>query len=327
MEENLTGRYIKALVNSPQSTGVKIGETIKIIRDNGRCTLDTTSSGISGMSINKPLNLKHWELLPLETTKKDVIKVNDWIVRTTNSSGGNKVTKGKSYQVIEDTRSNVNLIDDEGNVDNFDTKYFRLAEPHEIPKQEPPKPDMKAIQEECKRRFPIGCKFISSCNSKVTRVLKNDSCTYSISEHVKIYAGSGQGLLYKDGVYAQLMSLPKTSLVGRWLKALVDRPQHTFVLKGEYVKILDEKYAGYEVNIGFNPNIKNDTCNFGADPSITDLWQLMPEEFSTVSTIYHPTTASLADVSISTIKQKPLIENVQSISVNLRIKKTNKFKF
>ena len=66
---------------------------------------------------------------------------------------------------------------------------------------------MKEIQEECKRRFPIGCTFIpvGSSNSKI---LKKDSYTYSIVGK-QIWAHSGAGYLYENGKWAKLVSLPK----------------------------------------------------------------------------------------------------------------------
>lgn len=68
--------------------------------------------------------------------------------------------------------------------------------------------DMKEIQEECKRRFPIGCKykFVSSPNDEL--VLLEDSTVYSIYGNY-IYASRHQGCLYKDGKYAELVSLPE----------------------------------------------------------------------------------------------------------------------
>ena len=64
--EDYTGRTIKALINSPQCTGVKLGEEIKILKVTGsnNYLLDKTAKGIPGMWITKPLNLEQWELLP-----------------------------------------------------------------------------------------------------------------------------------------------------------------------------------------------------------------------------------------------------------------------
>lgn len=63
--EDYTGKYIKAKVDSPQCTGVKKGETIKIVKalDTHVYMLDVTKSGVSCMDIYRPLDLSHWELV------------------------------------------------------------------------------------------------------------------------------------------------------------------------------------------------------------------------------------------------------------------------
>ena len=66
---------------------------------------------------------------------------------------------------------------------------------------------MKEIQEECKKRFPIGCTFIA-VGSCMHRILKEDSNTYKIVGN-NIWAHSGAGCLYKNGKWAELVSLPK----------------------------------------------------------------------------------------------------------------------
>jgi len=69
--------------------------------------------------------------------------------------------------------------------------------------------DMKDIQEEAKKRFPIGCKFIPADSHK-THTLIEDYCTYEI--HGKyIWAHNGHGHLYEDGKWATLVSLPETT--------------------------------------------------------------------------------------------------------------------
>ena len=65
---------------------------------------------------------------------------------------------------------------------------------------------MKEIQEECKKRFPIGCTFIDTDGDK--QVLKEDSVTYQIKLNM-IFAHGGAGCLYKNGKWAELVSLPK----------------------------------------------------------------------------------------------------------------------
>jgi hypothetical protein len=65
---------------------------------------------------------------------------------------------------------------------------------------------MEAIQEECKKRYPIGSE-IQSVDNDYTHCLKKDGGLYSI--HGKtIYSTSGNGLLYDDGKWAKLVSLP-----------------------------------------------------------------------------------------------------------------------
>jgi hypothetical protein len=69
-EEDYTGRWIKALADNIQCTGVKAGEVIQIISKPNTYRLDKTSSGCIGMSIQCPLNTSEWELL--EQPKDDI---------------------------------------------------------------------------------------------------------------------------------------------------------------------------------------------------------------------------------------------------------------
>ena len=80
----------------------------------------------------------------------------------------------------------------------------------ESPVVESPKEiDMNEIQEEAKKRFPIGCKFIP-VDSSNTYTLIEDSCTYKI--HGKyIWAHDMHGHLYGDSKWATLVSLPETT--------------------------------------------------------------------------------------------------------------------
>ena len=64
---------------------------------------------------------------------------------------------------------------------------------------------MREIQEECKKKYPIGCTFIP-VGSCMHRILKEDSCTYKIVDK-QIWAHSGAGYLYEDGKWAELVSL------------------------------------------------------------------------------------------------------------------------
>lgn len=69
---------------------------------------------------------------------------------------------------------------------------------------------IEEAQEECKRRFPIGCKYktIPYADSKsLIYTLKVDSYTYRISGNM-VYAHQGACCLYDNGVFAELV-LPK----------------------------------------------------------------------------------------------------------------------
>jgi hypothetical protein len=70
--------------------------------------------------------------------------------------------------------------------------------------------DMKIIQEEAKRRFPIGCRF--RCIDGYEDTLVDDDIVYKILNNM-IYASDGLGCLYKDGKWATLISMPKTGVL------------------------------------------------------------------------------------------------------------------
>lgn len=68
--------------------------------------------------------------------------------------------------------------------------------------------DIKQIQEECKKRFPIGCKFrCASTDNKNT--LEQTSSTYNILGIDAIDAGILKGFLYYGGKYAELIEAPE----------------------------------------------------------------------------------------------------------------------
>jgi len=68
--------------------------------------------------------------------------------------------------------------------------------------------EMKKIQEEARRRFPIGCKFKDPSDPKKGnwRTLTKDDHTYENRAHNRIFANSGNGCLYIDGVWATIFN-------------------------------------------------------------------------------------------------------------------------
>jgi hypothetical protein len=170
---------------------------------------------------------------------------------------------------------------------------------------------MEEIQKECIKRFPIGCKFTSP-GCTIVKTLKEDHVTYEISgEH--IYAHSSAGCLYDKGEYATLVSLPeeKTTSIPEYVECITDH--FMGIDQGVIYKLQsispNDSYFLEGVNIGsyskefFKPSTK--------------------EAYNAQFTKQEPIYAYIGDPL-----PKPLIDNVQSINVNLRTKKkTNKLKF
>ena len=88
-------------------------------------------------------------------------------------------------------------------------EYERRGKPYDVTELQKKELSMKEIQEECKKRFPIGCTYISTDGIKY--VLKDSSGTYSIFGD-SIWAHSGGALLYAEGKYAELVSLPEENI-------------------------------------------------------------------------------------------------------------------
>ena len=88
-------------------------------------------------------------------------------------------------------------------------EYERRGKPYDVTELQKKELSMKEIQEECKKKFPIGCTYLTPDES--TYVLKDDSYTYYIVGQT-IWAHSGGGLLYADGKYATLVSLPEETI-------------------------------------------------------------------------------------------------------------------
>ena len=88
-------------------------------------------------------------------------------------------------------------------------EYERRGKPYNVTELQKKELSMEEIQEECKKRFPIGCTFTN--NKGKTNVLRNDSCTYHIFRQT-IWAHSGGGCLYENGKWAELVSLPEENI-------------------------------------------------------------------------------------------------------------------
>jgi hypothetical protein len=143
--------------------------------------------------------------------------------------------------------------------------------------------DMKGIQEECKRRFPIGCKYRSAVDSggRIECILSKDDIVYTIHDN-SVYGSYGAGCLYSDGKYAELISLPKS--------------------KSE-IKLEKDKYYRLKIDSTFFiDKIKSIDCNEGTFDSYGYIdinrknW-ISPDEYSIISDVKecHPATEDEID--------------------------------
>lgn len=88
-----------------------------------------------------------------------------------------------------------------------------------LPQDHPDKQlDIKQIQEECKKRFPIGCKF-RCANTKNESILRQDEIVYEINDSY-IYASGGQGCLYYKGKYAELIETPEEETIVEYVECI-----------------------------------------------------------------------------------------------------------
>ena len=199
------------------------------------------------------------EFLPKDHPDKiasNVFKKGEYIVITDNYYGGfctNYIYKQrKDYEYLEAE------LDNNGSTTNgfarYEKKnpynwryatqeeideYERRGNPYDVTELQKKELSMEEIQEECKKRFPIGCTYIPIDND-VSRTLKKDSSTYYICGNM-IYAYCGGGCLYSDGKWAELISLPEENIteVPEYIECTKTR--ETYFIKGNIYKVINSK--------------------------------------------------------------------------------------
>ena len=163
--------------------------------------------------------------------------------------------------------------------------------------------------EEAKKRYPVGtCFFPAHINKKrdntyciITEdsnfVLRNFEQIVAIindsnwvDSRLKQYGNTPfNRVVYERGKWAEIVSKPEEkikeiteenkSLVGRYLKALIDYPNAGAVKKGEYGKIIDSNFADF-------PSQQNYSCGTAiinlndSNPIYINKYELMPEGFN-----------------------------------------------
>lgn len=164
--------------------------------------------------VNKDFRYDGWSFLNDDYVLKETAFVlpSKWCVKVDRDCQPEEVYEWRQCSWYGEGYINSSTIWTENVLDNYTEITFEQFKQHvlkESPVVKSPKEiDMKDIQEEAKKRFPIGCKFIP-VDGVTTYTLIEDSCTYEISgKH--IYAHDMHGCLYNKGKWATLVSSPET---------------------------------------------------------------------------------------------------------------------
>jgi hypothetical protein len=199
-EEDYTGRWIKAFVDNPNHTSVKLGEIIQIVsrKSNGNYILDKTSSGYSGMGIQCPLNTSEWELV--EEPKQN-FKVVPGYVRCVQALIHAKA--GKIYPVVDEKH----CLCEQGNTYEWDSQEFMNSTKQEYDAQFPNEQDPLYI---CKQEYRKGMRVRSAAKAGVYSgefiidVDPREFRNLSGNKDVVDYSFSN-GYLYFNGEYAEIL--------------------------------------------------------------------------------------------------------------------------
>jgi len=157
-----------------------------------------------------------WSFLPSEYVLKETAFVlpSKWCVKVDRNCQPEEVYKWRKMSWVDAGYINNSTTWTDVVLHNYTEITLEQFKQHvlkESPVVESPKAiDMKEIQEEAKKRFPIGCKFIPVDwdETYTLYTLIEDNCTYKILG-TQIWAQSMCGSLYNNGKWATLVSLPE----------------------------------------------------------------------------------------------------------------------
>lgn len=164
--------------------------------------------------VNKDFSYEGWSFSNDDYVLKETAFVlpSKWCIKVDRDCQPEEVYKWRQCSWIDAGYINNSTIWTDVVLDNYTEITFEQFKQHvlkESPVVETTKEiDMKDIQEEAKKRFPIGCKFIP-VNGTDTYTLIKDNCTYTIYEK-SIFAHHMSGELYNNGKWATLVSSPET---------------------------------------------------------------------------------------------------------------------
>ena len=221
-----------------------------------------TEKWCSGGNINfrtPTLEEKHWldacikadKFIPLEEEAITEFKKDDYIVILKNSTNSFKINycfkQRESYKYIKPEFDNHNSKTNGlpflsiFNKDNWRyatpeeiAEYERIGKPYNVTTLNQKELSMEEIQEECKRRFPIGCTFKNPCNNQNYTIEENDRNTYKIIENQYIDGGESKGYLYYKDKYAELIETPEV-IVPEYVECLENDNEYT--IKNKIYKI------------------------------------------------------------------------------------------
>jgi len=220
----------------------------------------------------------------------DIPKIGDYVVIT---KGTNNWSSTMNHYIGKVAKLTSCLSDDKNtfriDLDNGDWKWqlkhnhFRKAKPDEIPLKQTTM-SMQEIQQICKEKYPIGCKY-KCVNLNSEYILLQDDCTYTIFNN-EIWASYGKGCLYSNGKYAELISLPKSD----WNPQIGD---HVIIIspteENNWVSGMD-KYVGKLAKItkkredtSFEIDLDNAYYGWDYKPHHKFFRKAEPHEISTIS--------------------------------------------
>lgn len=250
---------------------------------------------------------------PIVESPKEENYVGRTIKALVNHPEGTDVKKGEIIKIKEITYNNQFYTLEKtkaGSEGMVITRPINLSN-WELVSESPKAIDMKDIQEEAKKRFPIGCKFIP-IDSTDTYTLIEDSSTYKIYSK-NIWAQSMHGSLYSDGKWATLVSSPETTkemfYEGDYIVTL-DVENGWNCAKKNYCFKQRINFTGMAPEVDLNGSTSNShsVMSFDKKQCLKDWRYATPEEVAEYERIGKP-----YDVTILQNKEESIPEYVECI--------------